>query len=259
MFEGLGRLGQGVEFAGIHPGRYHEIAGPFGCGFDQIGGFDVHEALLGEVFAHGHCYLGAQQQVVLDRIAPDVEVAVTHPQVFAAVRFVLDGKGRQVAGVEHLEAFDHQFHFAGGIVRVFRGAFDDRTFGLYDVFPAQFFGGFQQSGSRLFVESQLGDAVAVAQVDEYHLSQVAQVLHPTCQGKIGFYGAKLVNLRGFLLKNAGYFRSGEPAPVFLRGQERFFKTQVEMEAEIAPITTIPQSISTAPTMRPASVTGYKSP
>ena len=60
LFEGLGRLGQGVKFAGIHPGRYHEIAGPFGRGFDQIGGFDVHEALLGEVFAHGHRYPGAQ-------------------------------------------------------------------------------------------------------------------------------------------------------------------------------------------------------
>ena len=45
------------------------------------------------------------------------------------------------------------------------------------------------------------------------------------------------------------FAPGERSRFFLRGQVRFFKTQVEMEAEMAPITTIPQTISTAPTMR----------
>ena len=43
LLEGLWRLGKGVELAGVHPGRDHEVAGSFRSGLDQIRGLDLHE------------------------------------------------------------------------------------------------------------------------------------------------------------------------------------------------------------------------
>ena len=46
LLEGLGGLGQGIKFTGIHAGRHHKIPGPFGGGFDQYRGFYLQESLL---------------------------------------------------------------------------------------------------------------------------------------------------------------------------------------------------------------------
>src|SRR5262249_1405687 len=46
LLKNLWALGQGKEFAGLHPGRHHVVAGAFGCGLDQVGSFDLGKALL---------------------------------------------------------------------------------------------------------------------------------------------------------------------------------------------------------------------
>ena len=51
LFKGLGRLGQGIKLAFVHPGRNHKIAGAFWSRFDEIRSFYFDELLTIEVFS----------------------------------------------------------------------------------------------------------------------------------------------------------------------------------------------------------------
>ena len=46
LLEDLGRLGQGIEFPGIHAGRDHEVAGSFRGRFDHHRGFNLDESFF---------------------------------------------------------------------------------------------------------------------------------------------------------------------------------------------------------------------
>src|SRR5690606_25708697 len=54
LLEGLWRLGQGIEFAGIHTAWHHKIAGAFRCGFNQYRRLDFQKMLSIQVLA---CFL----------------------------------------------------------------------------------------------------------------------------------------------------------------------------------------------------------
>ena len=100
LLQGLGRLRQGVELVRGHAARDHEVARALGRGVDQIGGLDLQKALIGEEAADLLGHFVTQDQVALQGRAPQVEVAVLHAQVIAAVRNLLDGEGRDLGLVE---------------------------------------------------------------------------------------------------------------------------------------------------------------
>ena len=78
-----GRSGIAV---GVHAAGDDEVAGAFGRRVDQIGGFDLEEAFRVEEAADFLRHLVPQDHVALQRRAAQVEVAVFHAQVVAAVR-----------------------------------------------------------------------------------------------------------------------------------------------------------------------------
>lgn len=178
LFERLRRLRQRIELVGIHAARHHEVARPLGRGLDQVGGFDFEESLPVEERAHGVRHPVPQDQRSLQRRPAQVEVAVFHTQVVAAVRLLLDREGRNVRAVEDHERIGRDLDLARGQLGILRLAFDDAARHLQDEFAAQFGGRPAGLFGRVLLDDDLRQAVAVAQVDEGHGAQVAHLLHP---------------------------------------------------------------------------------
>ena len=62
--------------------------------------------------------VAAEDDILLYRMAAQVEVAVLHAQVVAAVGIVFDGEGRHFGGVEYLHGRHLDLDVAGGAVGV---------------------------------------------------------------------------------------------------------------------------------------------
>ncbi len=72
LFEGLGRLRQGIKLPRIHTRRHYEVARTFGCGLDEHGRFYFNKKLAIEVVACGLCHTVAQNHIVAHDIAAKV-------------------------------------------------------------------------------------------------------------------------------------------------------------------------------------------
>ena len=182
LFEELGALGQGVEGAFLQARGDQEVAGALGRAAAEEGGFDLVEALLVEVVAGDLGDAVARLEDVLHRGATHVEVAVLQPGFFADLVGFIGDEGGVVAVVEHDAVGGVNFDLAGVELGVFAAFADDALTGDGDdVFAAQLLGHAVGVGG-FGVEDDLGDAVAVAQVDEAHAAVVAVVVDPAAEG-----------------------------------------------------------------------------
>ena len=123
-----------------------------------------------------------QNQVALQGRTPQIEVAVLHAQVVAAVRHLLDGEGGHLGFVQHDHLLGGHLDVPGGHLRVLRLAFDDFTDDLDDPFAAHRAGHGAGFGRGVFLDDDLGDTVTVPEVDEGHGPEVSDFLHPPGQG-----------------------------------------------------------------------------
>lgn len=182
LLERLRRLGQGVELVGVHAARHHEVAGTLGRGAHQVGGFDLEETLGVEEAADLLGHLVAQDHVALQGRTPQVEVAVFHAQVVAAVRILLDGEGGRLRLVEHRDLLGHHLDVARGHLGVLGLALDDATRDLEHPLASHAGGHLADFGCRVLLDRDLRQTVAVAQVDECHGAEVSHFLHPPGEG-----------------------------------------------------------------------------
>ena len=182
LLERLRRLGQGVELVGRHAARHDEVARSFGRRTHQAGGFDLEESLVGEEAADLLGHLVAQNHVALQGRTPQVEVAVLHAQVVAAVRDLFDGEGGHFGFVQDGHLLGRDLDVARRHFGVFRLPLDDFADDLDDPFAAHAADRFARLGGGVFLDDDLGDAVAVPQVDEGHGAEVPHFLHPSGQG-----------------------------------------------------------------------------
>ena len=181
LLEGLGRLGQGVELVGAHAARHDEVPGAFGRGIDQVGGFDLQETFVAQEAADLLGHLVTQDHVALQGRTAQVEVAVFHTQVVAAVRVLLDGEWGHFGLVQHHELRGDDFDVARRHLWVLGRTLHHAAFDLKDVFAAQSAGHGLDIGRRVLFDDDLGDAVTVPQVDEGHRAEVADFLYPAGQ------------------------------------------------------------------------------
>ena len=103
LLERLGALRQGVELAGVHAAGHHKVAGAFRRGLDEVRRFDIDEAHAVEVLPRLNAHAVTQEEVVLDRLAAQVQIPVLHPQIVPTVGLVLDRERGRLRGVEHLQ------------------------------------------------------------------------------------------------------------------------------------------------------------
>ena len=179
LLEELGAFGQRVEFAAARAAGDEEIAGAAGRVFDEEGRLQFEKAILGEVFARQLVDPGARHQHALHRGAPQVEVAVGQARRLLRVDLVLDDKRQRLGTVEDLQPCRVDLDFAGlhlGIdvaaTRVDHAAHAD------DVFEAQAAGELMRHRVKAGLKHHLGDAHAVAQIDEDGLAVVAPTVDP---------------------------------------------------------------------------------
>ena len=182
LLEGLGRLGQGVELTRVHAAGHHKIAGAFWGGLDQVWGFHLYEIHAVQVLAGFQGQAVTQHHVFTKRATAQVQVAVFHADFLAAVGVVLDGEGRQLGRVQHLQSGDDNFNVAGRHVGVLAGTLSHGALHFDHVLAPEFARGLAEFGIGVHVEGQLGDAVTVAQVHEGHAAQVTGALDPSAEG-----------------------------------------------------------------------------
>ena len=127
------------------------------------------------------CHLVTQDHVALQRRAAQIEVAVLHAQIVAAVRHLLDGEGRGLRLVQDAELRRGHLDVARGHLGILRRTLDHPPGDLKHVLAAQTGRRLPRLGRGALLDDDLRDAVAVAQVDEGHGAQVAHLLHPTRQ------------------------------------------------------------------------------
>ena len=208
LLEELRALGKRIEFSLCEARGNQEVARAAGCVAHHVRRLELETALAGEVGARGEVDLAAQHERALQRRAPQIEVAVLEPNVFAGVDLVVDLERRRVALVEH-RRFDHvDFNLAGSELRVLVvAARDDHAANAEHPLAASLVGqlvsgsyrgriGRDGGGAGAFgglrrvvggIEDHLGDSVAVAQVDENAAAVVAARAYPAEQHDLRAY------------------------------------------------------------------------
>ena len=185
LLELLGALGQRVDVARLQPRGHDEVARTLRRGLDEQRRLDLDEAGLVVDVADGLHEAAAGQDALLQRLAAQVQVAVLEAQrlVDLGLRLV-DDEGRRARLGEDRDARSPAAPprrwpagrspspaGARAIVPLTRRTYSLRTAA-----------GDRVGGGRLGrVDDDLGDAVAVAQVEEDELAEVAAAVDPAGQ------------------------------------------------------------------------------
>src|SRR5207248_11131598 len=80
LLELLRALGQGIDRPRLKPARDDEVAGAFGRALDEVRGLDLDEGVGVVDLADRLDEATPQQEPLLHRLAPQVEVAVLEPE-----------------------------------------------------------------------------------------------------------------------------------------------------------------------------------
>ncbi len=180
-------LRQREERTRVHPAGHQIVAGAFGRGLGEDGRLDLQETYRVEIAPGGLGGLVAHHEALGHGGPPQVQVAVLQPQPLGGVHPVLDEEGGRLGGVEQLPVRDHDLDVAGDHVGVVHslGPLADAAADGQHVLGAQNVG----AGVGLCVlrraEHDLGQALAVAQVDEDEPAVVAPELHPAHEADLG--------------------------------------------------------------------------
>ncbi len=179
LFERLRRLRQRIELIGVHAAGHDEVARALGRRFDKIGRLYFEESLPVEERAHSLCHAVAQDHRTLQGRTSEVEIAVFHSKVVAAVRRLLDSKGRRLGTIEYNDALGRDLDLARRHLGVLRRALDDASGNLQNVFAAYLRRSLPRRFGRVLLDGDLHQTVAVAQIEECHSAQIAHLLHPS--------------------------------------------------------------------------------
>ncbi len=181
----LRRLRQRVEGAGMDARRHQEVARAFGRRGRQDRRREFGEADLAHALAHLGDDLGARHDVLVQRVAAQVEEAVLEPDVLGIVRLA-EHRQRQFLGRrQHFDLAGENLDLAGRQIGVggLGHARLDLAVDADHPFAAHGLGDLE--GRRIRIGDDLGQAVVVAQVDEQQAAMVAHAMHPARQANGG--------------------------------------------------------------------------
>ncbi len=182
LLELLRRLRQGVEAARVDAAGHQVVARTLRRRVGQHGRLDLDELAVRQELSDVGDDPVAHDDVVVQPLAPEVQVAVLEPRRLADLRVLVDVEGRRLGGVEHGGLGGAHLDGAGGHLVVL-GALAaplHRPAHLQHVLAARLAGDGVGSG-LLRVEDHLHDAAGVSQVDEDEAAVVAAAVHPAGQ------------------------------------------------------------------------------
>ena len=179
LLQCLRALRQGIELAGVHARRHHEVAGTLGRRADEDRRLHLDEVAAVKEVADEDGHPVAQLQVLAHGRTAQVQVAVLHADVVAAVGLILDGEGGREALAEHVQLRYQYLDVARGHLRVLRLALAHLAHGLYAELASQLVRTLTERSVLRLVEHQLCNTIAVAQVDERHAAHLARALNPS--------------------------------------------------------------------------------
>src|SRR5579862_6940609 len=181
LFEELRRLRQSVEGSGLNTAWNKVVARALRRGAGHEGRFDFEKALGSKIVADGEGNFVTQFYVELHGIAAQVDVAILQAHLFVGQGSIARKERRVLGFVEDAEFIGDKFDLAGGDVLVdgIGVAQLDGTNDSDDVLVAQQFGFLVEGSIALAAEDDLGDARAVADVDEDDGAEVAAAVDPS--------------------------------------------------------------------------------
>ncbi len=186
LFKKLRALSQRIEFARLHPRRNEEIAGSARSVLDHNGRLELEEAVLVKIASRDLIDAVAHSERFLQRSAAQVEVSVLQPLFFVRIDGVGNLEWRSLALVEDRELDGMHFDIAGGNLRVLVGA-PARDHAAHADHPLaaqrsrHVVGGARQIAvtREIGIKDELGDALAIPQVDKYAAAMVAVAGYPS--------------------------------------------------------------------------------
>ena len=127
LLELLGGLWQGIELAGMLPGRHQIVPCALRGGGRQDGSGDLQEAVLRHGGPQSGHHLAAQDDVVLHGGVPQVQIPVLQALGLVGLPAAVDLKGQAVvaAAAQHLDLAGDHLNVAGGQLGVFAGPLPD--------------------------------------------------------------------------------------------------------------------------------------
>ena len=179
----LRRLGQRVEMPRVDPAGDQEVARPLGSAPTQDRGLDLEKSQVRHCPPHELGHTVSQNEDLLHGGAAQVEVAICEAQLLVGLRPVhLEGRRRSGVIHSHLAGartsmppvFSFGFSLPGS-----RGATIPLTPTTYSLRSSLPLGLKALAGIRL--EDDLGNAVAIAEVNEGQTAEVPSSVHPAVQ------------------------------------------------------------------------------
>ena len=186
LLELLRALRQRVDVARLLARRDDEVARPLGRRLDQQRRLDLDETVRMVDLGDGSQQLRAEHESIAHRFATHIEVAVAEAQSLLDRGIqVVDREGRLLRAREDVNRSRAQLDRAGGELRVLRPGepVRDRAVDRDDVLGAERRGDGVGLEGGLGIDDDLGDAVAIAQVQEYQVAQVAATMDPAGEAR----------------------------------------------------------------------------
>ncbi len=184
LLELLGGLRQGVELRRVDARGHQEVARAFRRRGRQDRCLVLQEALADHAVADRVDDLGAQDDILVQGLAAQVEIAVLEPQLFGIVGLA-EHRQRQLGGLgDHVDGRHADLDLAGGQVGIdgVGRAGQDLAVHPDHALGAQALDAVEARG--LGADHQLGQAIVVAQVDEHQPAVVALAMDPARQPDI---------------------------------------------------------------------------
>ena len=181
LLEKLRRLRQSEEFARINPARHEIIPRPFRRGARQHRRFDFEKAAVAEEAPRSLRRRVPHDEVGSDFGPPQVKIAVLQADVVRNLAVLVEREGRGFARVKDAQLADHDLNRPGLQLRVLHVAGPRLNLAAHRQNPlrAQLVRLGVRFGVDFRVEDNLGDAPAVAEVDEDNPAVVAAAKNPT--------------------------------------------------------------------------------
>ena len=172
LFELLGRLGQGIELARMHTAGHEIIPRPFRRTARQDGRLELGKAMPDHAAAQAGDDLGAEQDVLVEMLAAQVQEPVFQPGLLGTVVLHVHLEGQRVGEAFHDQGLGNDLDFSGGdrFVDRLRAPGDDLAGDDDDAFGADALALLEEI--PVGRDHHLGLAVVVSQVNEQQLAMV---------------------------------------------------------------------------------------